>query len=122
MADEIKANFSLSYSKGNSQLSFPGKQLAIDSASYPKITNTQVVGTTHEALVLGDVASCGAAVFTNTDATNFVDIGVDVGGTFYGLVRLMPGEFAFSPRLATNAPYAKADTANVSLDYTIFSQ
>ncbi len=122
MADEIKVNFSLAYAKGESRLNIPGKQLAIDSASYPKITNTQIVGTTHEALVLGDVASCGAAAFTNTDATNYVDIGVDVSGTFYGLIRLMPGEYAFAPRLATNAPYAKANTASVSLDYTIFSQ
>lgn len=122
MADEIKANFSLNYVKGESKLSIPGKQLSIDSASYPKITNTQLVGTTHEALVLGDVASCGAAYFVNTDATNYVDVGVDVSGTFYGLIRLMPGDFAFAPRLATNAPYAKANTASVSLDYTIFSQ
>ncbi len=122
MANEIKANFSLSYTKGTSQVSFPGKQLSIDSASYPKITNTQTVGTTAEALVLGDVASCGSAVFTNTDSTNYVDIGVDVSGTFYGLIRLMPGQYAFAPRLATNAPYARANTAAVSLDYTIFSQ
>ncbi|AMV34324.1 hypothetical protein VN12_19520 [Pirellula sp. SH-Sr6A] len=122
MADEITTTFSLTYAKGESRLSIPGKQLQVDSASYPKISNTQTVGTTHEALVLGDVTNCGAAYFVNTDPTNYVDIGVDVGGTFYGLIRLMPGDFAFAPRLATNAPYAKANTASVSLDYTIFSQ
>lgn len=122
MADEITTTFSLTYAKGESKLNIPGKQLQLDSASFPKISNTQTVGTTAEALVLGDVASCGAAYFVNTDSTNYVDIGVDVSGTFYGLIRLMPGDFAFAPRLATNAPQARANTAAVSLDYTIFSQ
>jgi hypothetical protein len=122
MADEIKVNFSLAFTRGESKLNIPSSQLSVDSASNVKVGNTQTVGTSHEALVLGDVASCGAAYFLNTDATNYVDIGVDVSGTFYGLIRLMPGEYAFCPRLATNAPYARANTSAVNLEYYIFTQ
>ena len=122
MADEIKVNFSLAFTRGESKLNIPSNQLSVDSGSNVKVGNTQTVGTSLEALVLGDVASCGAAYILNTDDTNYVDIGVDVSGTFYGLIRLMPGEYAFCPRLATNAPYARANTSSVNLEYYIFTQ
>ena len=122
MADEIKVNFSMSFERGESRLNIPSKQLNVDSGSSVKIGNTQTVGTSHEALVLGDVASCGATYVLNTDATNYVDIGVEVTGTFYGLVRLMPGKYAFLPRLATNTPFARANTSSVNLEYYIFTQ
>lgn len=91
-------------------------------ASQVRASATQTIGTTAEALVMTDVSSAGAAYFLNTDSTNYVDVGVDVGGTFYGLIRLMPGKFAFCPRLATNAPYARANTSSVALEFIIFSQ
>jgi hypothetical protein len=122
MADELTTNFSMSYERGESKLNIPSRQLKVDVSSNVKVGNTQTVGTSHEALVLGDVSSCGAAYFLNLDATNYVDIGVDVSTAFHGLIRLMPGEFAFVPRLATNAPYARANTSSVSLEYIIFSQ
>ncbi len=122
MADEITTNFSLNYERGESKLQIPSRQQKVDASSAVKVGNTQTVGTTHEALVLGDVASCGGAWFCNLDATNYVDIGVDVSSTFYGLIRLMPGKSTFVPRLATNAPYARANTSAVSLEYIIFSQ
>jgi hypothetical protein len=122
VADELTTNFSLSYSKGSSRLNIPSLQQLIDVASQVRASATQTIGTTHEALVMTDVSSAGAAYFLNTDATNYVDIGVDVTGTFYGLIRLMPGKFAFVPRLATNSPFARANTAAVNLEYIIFSQ
>lgn len=122
MANELNINFTMAYSKGESRLTIPGKQMLVDVSSQVRASNTQTIGTTHEALGMGDVASAGAAYFLNTDATNYVDIGVDVSATFYGLIRLMPGDFAFIPRMATNAPYAKANTSSVNLEYIIFSQ
>lgn len=122
MADELTVNFSMNYAKGESRLNIPAKQMLVDVSSQVRASNTQTIGTTHEALAMGDVASAGGAYFLNTDATNYVDIGVDVSATFYGLIRLMPGEFAFCPRLATNAPYAKANTSSVNLEYIIFAQ
>lgn len=122
MADELTTNFSMSYTNGQSRLTIPAKQLQIDVASQVRASATQTIGTTQEALVMGDVSSAGAAYFLNTDATNYVDIGIDVTGTFYGLIRLRPGQFAFCPRLATNAPFARANTSSVNLEYIIFSQ
>lgn len=122
MADELTMNFSLAYAKGESRINIPSRQSLIDVASQVRASATQTIGTSAEAIAMGDVSSAGAAYFLNTDATNYVDIGVDVSSVFYGLIRLMPGEMAFCPRLATNAPYAKANTSNVNLEYIIFSQ
>jgi hypothetical protein len=73
----------------------------------------------HEAIVMQDVASAGWARFCNTSATNFILIGTDSTGTFIPFLKLLAGEEVWV-RLGTNAPYAKADTAAVLLDYEIF--
>jgi len=73
----------------------------------------------HEAIVMGDVSTAGWARFENLDSTNYVQIGIDVGAVFYPFVKLKATEFCFL-RLGTNAPYAKANTAAVQLDYEIF--
>jgi len=75
---------------------------------------------THEAIVLQDVSSCGWARFENLDATNYVELGVVVAATFYPFIKLKATEFCII-RLGSNAPYAKANTAAVQLDYEIFT-
>lgn len=60
------------------------------------------------------VATAGYAYFRNLDATNFVEIGVQVAGTFYPLIKLLAGEVAVL-RLATVTFYARADTGTVNL-------
>jgi len=122
MASELTINFSLSYAKGESKINVPSKSMLVDVASQVRAANTQIIGTTHEALQMLDISSAGSAYFLNTDATNYVDIGVEVSSAFYGLIRLMPGQFAYCPCLATNSPYAKANTAAINLEYIIFSQ
>lgn len=66
------------------------------------------------------VASKGFAYFENLDATNFVEVGVQVSSTFYPLIRLNAGEYA-AVRLSTGVNlFARADTANVRLSYGVF--
>ena len=76
------------------------------------------IGTSHEALPMGDVSTAGWARLENLDATNYVEIGVVVTGTFYPTIKLKATEFCVV-RLGTNAPYARANTAAVQLDYVI---
>lgn len=122
MANELSVSLSLQYTNGNSRLSIPSAQQLIDVGSQVRAANTQIIGTTAEALDMLDVINAGASFFLNTDATNYVEIGVSVTGTFYGLIRLMPGKSAFCPRLATGTPFARANTSSVNLEYIIFSQ
>jgi hypothetical protein len=121
MANELTVNFSLAFVKGESRFSIPSRQMQIDVSATPKISNTQTVGTSHEAMVLGDVASLGALWVLNTDATNYVEIGVEVAATFYPVIRLQPGDWGFIPRVGTAAPFARANTSNVNLEYYLWS-
>jgi len=75
---------------------------------------------TGQALVLQGVSTCGWARFENLDATNYVEIGVSVSSVFYPFIKLKPTEFCIV-RLGSNAPYARANTLSVQLDYEIFT-
>lgn len=66
--------------------------------------------------ITAGVASAGWAWVRNTDTTNYIDIGVQVSGTFYPLIRLYPGE-GHPMRLAMLTPYARANTAAVDLEF-----
>jgi len=51
-----------------------------------------IVGTSEEALTVGDISTLGRIYFKNLDSTNYVDIGPDSGGSMVGCIRLKPGE------------------------------
>lgn len=91
-----------------------------DVSAIPYASGAQTIGTSYEAIAIGDVATAGVAVFKNLDATNYVEIGVEVSAAFYAFAKLKPGE-AYPIRLASGTIFAKANTAPVSLEYTIYS-
>jgi hypothetical protein len=123
MANEITSNFSLSVSKGSLTFSRSlSKQITI-SASSPNVAGgTQAIGTAAagEAIVLGDVATNGVAYFVNLDATNFIEIGIQNGGTFYPLLRFNAGEGGCMRLAQGVTPYARANTSSAILEYHIF--
>lgn len=120
MANEISYNYSLSVAKTNlansksaqGSITLNGSHYSAGAMNVP----TTAGGT---AIPLGSVATNGTAFFKNLDGTNYVEIGVQVTGTFYPLIRLKPGEPA-SLRISPSAvPYALANTAAVALEYLI---
>ena len=123
MANEITASFAFRAAKGNLDVSKTASGQFTLSASAPVASGgCQSIGTAaHEALGLGDVSDAGWAYFKNIDATNYVEIGVDVSSSFYPLVRLAAGEFALFPLSNSAAPYAKANTAAVVLEYFVLA-
>lgn len=122
MADEIKHTVSLVLANGElDSASFtPGSDSITQNTAAPsRVGGNQTIGTSAEALVLTDLTTNGWAYFRNRDATNYVEIGVDVAATFYPLVRLNAGERA-AFRLAQGiTPYARANTAAVILQREI---
>ena len=72
--------------------------------------------------VAAAVGTKGWAYFRNVDATNFVDIGVQVAATFYPFARLMPGEECHIPLSPAVALFALANTAAVRLDYGVIER
>lgn len=123
MANEITVNARLECSNGAQEVAIGSSDLQFTQSTARKSSGVQAVGfAAHEAIsVHSDVSSKGWAFFRNLDATNYVEIGVDVSTTFYPLVRLEAlevAQFRVSPSVTL---YAKADTASVELEYLVLS-
>lgn len=117
MAKEISFTSTLKFSK-NGIVDSRSMSCQPDVAGSVTAGGVQKIGTTHEALVIGDIGTPGWARFLNIDAVNYVELGIVTGGTFYPFAKLKAGE-SFPLRLGTSAPYAKANTAEVKLEYLI---
>jgi len=119
MANEITSTFSVTATKGNvsvtrsltKKIDMAGTVYAGQVVSVP----TTAAGT---AVSIGTVGTAGVSTFRNLDGTNYIEIGIQVGGTFYPLVQLLPGE-GYPFRLAIGAPFARSNTAACLLEYTI---
>lgn len=81
--------------------------------------NIQSVGTSEQAVLLGDVATGGYWFVQNMDPTNFVSIRQATGGTNF--IKLLAGEWAiFRVSASSAAPYVIADTATCNVRFLRF--
>ena len=120
MSNEITMSASLTINATNLVEAFQPESLQIDLASDAGSGGVQTIGTTQEALNIGDTTDGGVFFFRNTDATNYVEIGRYESSTFYAFLKLLPGEYAIG-RQADKDIYAKANTADVNLQYRMLS-
>lgn len=119
MANELTLNGSIVYDDGNNS----GNSLSITDllasvTTKKSIRHQQSIGTSEEAIVLGEVTSPGWAIFINRDTTNFIELRVATGGAKFA--KLLPGEFCLL-RLGAGAqvPFAIADTSACLMDYIL---
>jgi hypothetical protein len=120
MANEITINLRLLVENGFLvHKEEPGTQ-SITMTGKRGCGGIQNIGTSAEAVAVGDTGTAGWAFFRNTATANYVEVGVLVSATFYPFVKLKAGESCIL-RLGTNAPYALANTAAVDLQYYILS-
>lgn len=118
MADEITLNLKVKYDK-NGVVDSRTFSDNVDVTGSAMCGGVQTIGTAAEAIAIGDVGTKGYARFLNIDATNYVEIGSDVTGTFYPLIKLKAGESCVV-RLSAVTLHARANTGAVRLDYMIF--
>ena len=71
------------------------------------LSNVQIIGTTNEALVIGDVTPTGWFFIKNLDATNYVEVFLDNGNAQLA-AKLLPSEFCLLKPGANI--YARANT------------
>lgn len=112
----IAANFILG--AGSDGATFTNFIFNITGSAYVK--NTVTVLTTATLIDLGAVTTPHWAIFQNLDPTNYVQIFNGSSGAV--LLRLLggsPGEFAMCPLDPGCVPYAKANTASLSMAYLI---
>lgn len=136
MANEITINALLKFSKGNVQAltrSTAGARFDVDGTKY--VSGVQMIGTTEEALAMGEILSAGWCWMKNLGSTNSIRIRADsasdlaelVGGDVaeaaelvvrMDLVELKAGETALF-RLATDTPHAVTESGTSELEYII---
>jgi hypothetical protein len=117
--DDITISMSWTYDVGGRKRSLPSTTTKFSVGTNNVIENIQNIGTSEEALTMGEVTNPGFAYFKNLDTTNFIEIGqYDVNTNFVAFVKIETNA-ACVLWLGTTAPYAKADTAACKLDYVI---
>ena len=115
MANEIRTQISQSVTNGNLSDSV-SLAFQTDQATAVLADGVQIVGTTHEALSLGDVTSMGPSTIVNLDATNFVELGIDQAGSFVPVLEIAAGEAQTGIKAASGVTlYVQADTASVKI-------
>jgi hypothetical protein len=116
MADEITASCSLQFAKGNAappRVRSNDFKITVTGTDYTH--KTQNVGTSAEALNLGEIGTPGMMWAHNLDGTNFVEFGYDDGG-FKPTVKLLAGDYCLFQHTQA-APQVKADTGAVEIEY-----
>lgn len=116
MANEISVTGSISLSNTNIEITKSFSDLVTQTTERYH-ASVQTIGTTEEALTIGDISTIGYGIFHNADTTNFIELGLTGSYT----VKLKAGEWAIF-RLDSNAPYAKADTAACKLEYILLEE
>lgn len=115
MANEITLSVSLAFAKGNvPSTSLVKNQAQVTVSGSNCIHDTQVIGTSEEAIVLGEIGTPGYCMMHNCDATNYITIRPATGVTT-GSIKLKAGEWALF-RFATAAPFAIANTGSCVLE------
>lgn len=116
MANEVTVSTSLQFAKGNVDLTLSDAAKTFDVTGTRYVRAVQAIGTSEEALDLGDLTDPGWAYFRNLDSSNYVELFAATGNTAF--VKLKAGESCCFRMVAT-APFAKADTSSVDLEYMI---
>lgn len=124
MANEISLSVMLDYAKGQRNFSTTGKGftgILRDVTGGDVTFRTHVVGTSAEALTLGEVGTPGFIVVKNiegTNTSNYVCLGASTVTSSNGLVKLKNGDVAMF-RLGISAPYAISDGNSCEIIYAI---
>lgn len=118
MANEITVSLSAQYTNGVDTETINRSGSTISVTTVPRAAGTALVGTSEEAIPLGDVSATGVAFFQNMDTTNPVDIYRTTGDSA-PLIRLRAGQWAWVP-IQGSTVFAKATTAACNLVYKIF--
>lgn len=122
MANTLTSTLSVRYDVTDSpSISISSLQVTQTLTSNIRVQGVQNVGTSYEVIDLANVASDGGpAYFFNRDDTNFVEIGREISAAFEPFLKLPPQSGAFLPGLSDKDLFAKADTAAIDLEYTIW--
>ncbi len=122
MAQEVTINGTLVYEDANGVTrSIQITDLSADVATLKCNSTVQSVGTSEEAIALGEITAPGWFMAINHDPTNFVYIKTGTGGSRCG--KMLPGESYGPVRLGPDmqVPFAIADTGACLVEFLLIS-
>lgn len=123
MANELTINIRVEYSKSGTEITWPdaAKQTHTITVTGTRfLHNRQAIGTSEEAIDLGDLSTGGWFFGVNRDATNYLEI--RAGTALTDLVKLKAGEVCmFRISADASAPFAIANTAACDLEYWLLN-
>ena len=122
MANEIRVSTKFDLLRDNvNTRNVPLRQVSIATTSELYSDNTQIVGTTHEVLVAGDVTDDALLIVENLHATATVEIGIDDSGSFVSVITIPPGYPPAVIPVASSlaATYLESDTASTPVRVTL---
>lgn len=123
MSDEITISCSLKLANGDLKESRSASNIYVDQTTQKSIGGVQSIGTTEEAVTVGDLTAAGFIYIRNLDATNYVEIGVKPGLTFYPVAQLEVGDPPAIFKVASGVTlYARANTNPVNIDKLILDR
>jgi hypothetical protein len=108
MANEITATATLRVAKSGFDQTVT-RTKSIDMTGTHFNYTVQNIGTTAEALSLGDVATPGMIYVRNTDASNYVEIGRTISATWQPFALVRAGEVAMFRSAASITLQGKAN-------------
>lgn len=113
MSNELTISASLTFAKNSVSVDLAknGANYDVSGAKYVKLSQT--VGTSEEALLLGDIATGGYCLIINRDATNYVSVRSGTGAA--NLIKIKAGEVALF-RVEAAAPYVIANTGSCVIE------
>lgn len=118
MAAEITVSASLGLDNGIVDVFGPliaGQRFDITGAKYNR--TVQAVGTTEEALQLGETSgSLGWCLLKNLDNTNFVNVKTATSGTVFAKLLAKGGCALFYFGSGVTAPFIQSDTASCNVE------
>lgn len=119
MADEITITVGMSALKSELVISEPTKTIQRTMAGTHHAASVQDIGTTYEALAIpAELATLGYCHLKNVDATNYIEIGVEVAAAFYPVIKLIPGDIAVL-RFSPVSLFGRANTAGAKLRFSM---
>lgn len=120
MANELTLSVEFAYAKGVVSKEVKVANLRVTVTGTKLVDQVQNIGTSEEAIDIGDVSPGGYMFARNLDSTNFISIRQATAAS--DLVRLDPGECAlFRLDDDATAPFAIADTAACDLEFILLS-
>jgi hypothetical protein len=108
MANEISVLFDMALRNGNVENNFSPGLVQVTQSSAKMLDKTVTVGTTEEAIDLGDISGAPLIALFNLDTTNYVEVGLTGSYPMRLVVNDPPTFFRYN---GSSTIYLKANTA-----------